>query len=288
MKPVAPENDFRAASANTAVIIENLRKVTEHKTGLIPAVDAARWGDSPGTWVWGSLATIATMRLGREQPMYEVAFNGKVYRMLARRLPGQDDIVFGRDARFELIRSVAPGMQCDGDLLEPPQFAPNTPRSLLNELMDVTGAELTDLMTNAYSIYHYRTGHDAKYPDSLTPKGYALGELLLLDLDVEGGFRSHYETPKSTNIELWTFFLNLLDSGRLQDKLLEYVNSRMAFKEFGEGGQAAMRAATKLRWGADTVKPNAMYRPFFEVFPYSESVSLGKTARKVGKNAYLM
>lgn len=288
MKPVAPENDFRAASTHTAVLIENLRKVTEHKTGLISAVDAARWGDEPGGWVWGRYATIATMRLGHEQPIYEVAYRGKVFRMLARRLPGQEDVVFGRDVRFEIIRSAAPGLQCDGELLKSPQFAPNTPRSLLNELSSVTGAELTELMANAYSIYHYRTSHDAAYPDSMTPKGYALEELFLLEADDAGGFRSLYETPQSTNIELWTFFLDLLDSGRLQDKLLEYINSRMAFKEFGERGQAAMRAATKLRWGAETVKPNSTYRPFFEVFPYTGSISVGNNTRKVGKHAYLM
>lgn len=288
MNAVAPENDFRAASAHTAVIIENLRKVTEHKTGLISAGDAAKWGDAPGASVWGRLATIATMRLGHEQPIYEVAFRGKVYRMLARRLPGQEDVVFGRDARFELIRSVALGLQCDGELLEAPKFAPNTPRSLLNELSSVTGAELTDLMSNAYSIYHYRTSHDAAYPGSMTPKGYALGELFLLDTDNAGGFSTLYETPQGTNIELWTFFLDLLDSGRLQDKLLEYVNSRMAIKEFGERGQAAMRAAAKLRWGTETVKPNSMYRPFFEVFPYTGSTSVGKNTRKVGKHSYLL
>lgn len=288
MKPVAPENDFRAASAHTAVLIENLRKVTEHQTGLISAVDAGRWGESPAVGFFGAWATIATMRLGKEQPIYEVAFRGKVYRMLARCLPGQGDIVFGRDARFEVIRCVAPGLKCDGELLEAPKFAPNTPRSLLNELISVTGAELTDLMANAYSIYHYRTSHDAAYPDSLTPKGYALGELLLLATDSEGNVSTLYETPRGADIELWTFFLEQMDSGRLQDKLLEYVNSNMAIKEFGERGLAAMREATKLRWGAETVKPNLKYRPFFEVFPYSESASLGKTARQVGKHAYLM
>lgn len=287
MTTVPMDSGFQAASAHTAVLISNLRKVTEHKTGLISAMAAGRWAESPAVKFSG-WTSITTMRLGIEQPFYEVAFRGKVYRMLARKLPDQERVALRKDIRYEIIRSTAPGLQCDGELLEAPNAAPNTPRSLLTELMLVTGAELPDLMANAYSIYHYRTGHTAAYPQSMTPKGYTLEELFLLVTDSEGGFSTFYETPQGTNIERWTFFLRQLDSGVLQDRLLAYVNSSIAIKEFGERGLAAMQAAVRLRFGADTVKPNSMYRPYFDLFPPSGNSLGAKNERNVGKSAYLL
>lgn len=47
MTTVPMDSGFRAASAHTAVLISNLRKVTEHKTGLISAMAAGRWAESP-------------------------------------------------------------------------------------------------------------------------------------------------------------------------------------------------------------------------------------------------
>lgn len=287
MSIASSENGARVASPHTAVLISNLRKMTDRKTGLIHAAEGGVWGAPPVVGVTG-ITSVLTMRLGAEQPFYEVAFLGKVYRMLARELPGQNHVIRKTGAHYEVIRSVAPGLQSDGDLLEAPHFAPNTPRSLITELTLVTGAEISDLLENAYSIYHYRLDHNAVYPGSMEPSGYTLEKLFLLSTEGEGGLSTRYETPQGTNIELWTCFLTILDAGTLQEKLVEYVNSRMAIREFGEQGYAAMREAVKLRFGAETLKPNSIFRPFFDVFPYSNNSLVGKMERRVGRGAYLM
>ncbi|KWA84146.1 hypothetical protein WL29_22545 [Burkholderia ubonensis] len=225
------------------------------------------------------------MQLGRETPFYEVAFRGMVYRVLTRPIDGQPALMSSYNVKYELVRTAAPGLRSDGHYLAKPTAVPNTPRALIAELQVLLDASLQDILENAYSIFHYRLDHKAQYPDTMTPAGYTLREVLLGSVDDEGNLRCLYETPKGTNVELWTLFLRALD--RKSPKLTSYVQSSMAVKEFGESGYAAMREAVRLRALSASAGAIPSWNRFLDVFPVA-SHSSAPVTRDVGCNASLL
>ncbi|KVP39826.1 hypothetical protein [Burkholderia ubonensis] len=276
----SPETE-RKATAHTAVLHSRYRDDTGLKSGLIGPKDALRMADYAGTHYSG-VTCRATIRLADEQPFYEVAFQGKVYRLLSRPVPGQSERIRSDDVKYELVRTCAPGLQCDGWFMDPPSGVPNTPRALIAELQTVLGASLEDILGTAYSIFHYRLDHNAQYPQTMEPAGYTLRELFLATVAGDGQLSTLYETPKGTNVELWTMFLRELDQPS-QPKLSDYAYSSMALKEFGEAGVAAMRQALMLRnRPAQSAAPLGL-RSFLEVFP--PSLEGSKLTRDVGRHA---
>ncbi|HDR9105984.1 TPA: hypothetical protein QDB04_002840 [Burkholderia vietnamiensis] len=271
----------RKATAHTAVLHSGFREDTGLQSGLIAPGDALRLAYYAGTHYSG-VTCRATIRLANEQPFYEVAFQGKVYRLLSRPVPGQSESVRHDDVKYELVRTWAPGLQCDGWFMDPPAAVPNTPRALIMELQTVIGVSLEDILGKAFSIFHYRLDHNAQYPQTMEPAGYTLRELFLAAVAADGQLSTLYETPKGTNVELWTMFLRVLDQPN-QPKLSDYAYSSMAVKEFGEVGAAAMRRALMLRnRPAQSAAPLGL-RPFVEVFP--PNLDGTKLTRDVGRHA---
>ncbi|WP_434716254.1 hypothetical protein [Paraburkholderia sp. A3RO-2L] len=271
----------RKATEHTAVLHSGFREDTGLQSGLIAPGDALRLAYYAGTHYSG-VTCRATIRLANEQPFYEVAFQGKVYRLLSRPVPGQSESVRHDDVKYELVRTWAPGLQCDGWFMDPPAAVPNTPRALIMELQTVIGVSLEDILGKAFSIFHYRLDNNAQYPQTMEPAGYTLRELFLAAVAADGQLSTLYETPKGTNVELWTMFLRVLDQPN-QPKLSDYAYSSMAVKEFGEVGAAAMRRALMLRnRPAQSAAPLGL-RPFVEAFP--PNLDGTKLTRDVGRHA---
>lgn len=265
----------RKATPHTAVLDPERRKDTGLKSGLIAEKDALFLAHYVGI-IFHGFPAMANLRLGDEVAFYEVALHGKVYRALARPLPGRGPRDRGRDAEYELARSYAEGLQQDGWLLEPPTAVPNTPRALVRELQEVTGFSVQDIVDNAFSILNYRRHHGARYPDSMEPKGYGFRELFLMSVDAEGNLKTLYETPSGVNPEKWTNFLRVLDRKECEP-LRQYAVSGMALGEYGEAGATAMREALYLRDGELRAVPPATYMPFMERFPLADHQKLERT-----------
>jgi hypothetical protein len=269
------EEPERKATPHTAVLDPERRKDTGLKSGLIAEKDALFMAHYEGI-IFHGFPAMANLRLGDEVAFYEVALHGKVYRALARPLPGQGPRDRGRDAEYELSRSCSEGLQQDGWLLEPPTAIPNTPRALVRELQDVTGLTVKDIVDNAFSILNYRRHHGAQYPDSMEPRGYGFRELFLMSVDDEGNLKTLYETPSGVNPEKWTNFLRVLDRKECEP-LRQYAVSGMALGEYGEAGATAMREALYLRDGELRAVPPATYMPFMERFPLADHQKLERT-----------
>lgn len=282
----SPETE-RHATAHTAVLLPRYREETRLNTGLIPAMRVLRNAHNDGTtYVNMGVACREHMRLAAELPFYEVAFEGKVYRLLARPVPGQQTGRWGSGVKYEFVRTRAPGLCVDGWFMDPPNDVPNTPRSLVEELQAALGAAFTDLenfLANAYSIFHYRLAHEGRYPTTMEPQGYAFGELFLMSADSEGTLSTLYETPKGTNVELWTMFLRILDGK--STKLVDYVNSSMAVREFGEAGAANLHEALRRRDGHSRSTLAMTNKRFLEVFPPSAHTTVVK--RDVGRHSWM-
>lgn len=278
----------RKATPHTAVLLPGYRNKTGLTSGLISAEDALDDASYIGTTLDNfGLTCRAHMRLGAELPFYEVAYRGKVFRLLARPVARRSADLCDAEVKYELVRTWAPGLHEDGWFLAPPLGVPNTPRTLIAELQTALGDDfgrLGDFLAQAYSIFHYRLDNEGKYPDSLQPHGYTLRELLLASVDAEGALTTLYETPKSTNVELWTMFLRQLEF-KDRTRLADYANSGMAVQEFGEASAAAMREALTLRDGhANSARPMSGKR-FLEAFApdrFSNGLS-----RAVGRGADL-
>src|SRR5215469_7377957 len=200
----------RKATPHTAVLDPERRRDTGLRSGLIAEKDAVDMAHYEGTVSHG-YPSLPSLRLGKEVVFYEVALHGKVYRALARPLPGQKPRTATRDLKYGLARACSEGLQKDGWLLELPTAIPNTPRALVRELQDVTGVAVEDIVDNAYSILNYRRHHGARYPDSMEPKGYGFKELFLMSIDTDGNLTTLYETPPGVSPEMWTSFLRVLD-----------------------------------------------------------------------------
>lgn len=261
----------RHATAHTAVLIPAMRDETGLKSGLVSADMANRRGEFPHWTLDMGSVTKEKMRLGNELPYYEVSFRGKLYRTLARPRAGLDSTTPYFE-KFELIRTWAPGLTSDGWHQEAPATVPNTPRALVEALQPLVEADLDEIVASAYSIFHYRLANKAKYPETMVPAGFTFRELFLMSVDTEGKLVTHYETPRGTNVELWTMFLRALDRGE-RTKLVPYAHSSMAIKEFGEGGAQAMLEALRLRDGLQRESSMQMHgKRFLEVFPFSHSI----------------
>lgn len=275
----------RRATPHTAVLTPTYREVTGLRTGLIAPEDVLAQADYCGV-IYEGWACRATMQLGGETPFYEIAFRGRVYRMLTRPKDGEAGrpSALGAKARYELVRTVAPGLVCDGEYLARPAAVPNTPRALVNELLLLLNAPLQEILENAYSVFHYRLDHQARNPESLTPEGYTLREVFLGSVAEDGGFRTLYETPPGTNVELWTLFLRALDQKK--PKLAAYAKTSMAAKEFGEAGYSAIREGLRMRALSLDAGPAMSWTRFVEAFPtQTHGVPI---TRQVGCNSTLL
>jgi hypothetical protein len=271
------------------VLLPGYRDRTELKSGLIYAEDALADAYYNGTTLDNLGVTCrAHMRLGAELPFYEVAYRGKVYRLLARPVREQSADLRDAEVKYELVRTCAPGLRVDGWFLSPPAAVPNTPRSLIEELQTAIGGDFgtrEDFLVGAYSIFHYRLDNQGRYPQSLQPPGYKLREILLASLGGEGSLSTLYETPKSTNVELWTMFLRQLEF-KDRSRLVDYANSGMAVQEFGAAGAAAIREALTLREGT-TISTHPMNgKRFLETFAPNKLSN--KLSRDVGRSAGLL
>lgn len=96
--------------------------------------------------------------------------------------------------------------------------------------------------------------------------------------------RTLYETPKGTNVELWTMFLRRLEF-KNRSRLADNANSGMAVHEFGESGAAAMREALTLRDGHANLARPMTGKLFLEAFPPDRSSN--GLSRAVGRGADL-
>jgi hypothetical protein len=268
----AADQPERKATPHTAVLDPEWRKDTGLKSGLISEKDALCMANYQGAALHGH-SSLPSLRLGKEVVFYEVALHGKVYRALARPLPGQRPRTAARDLKYGLARACSEGLQKDGWLLEPPTAIPNTPRALVRELQDVTGLAVEDIVGNAYSILNYRRHHGARYPDTMEPEGYGFKELFLMSVDTDGNLTTLYETPSAVSPEMWTSFLRVLDR-KDREPLRQYAVSGMAVGEYGEAGAMAIREALHLRDGHLRAAPPASYRPFRERFPLADHQTL--------------
>lgn len=269
------EEPERKATPHTAVLDPERRKDTGLKSGLIAEKDALFMAHYEGI-IFHGFPAMANLRLGDEVAFYEVALHGKVYRALARPLPGRGPRDRGRDAEYELARSYSEGLQQDGWLLEPPTNVPNTPRALVRELQHVTGLPVKDIVDNAFCILNYRRHHGAQYPDSREPKGYGFGELFLMSVDADGNLKTLYETPTGVNPEKWTNFLRVLDR-KESAPLRQYAVSSMVRREYGDAGTEAMLNALRMRDGVLHQYPPMPSVPFLELFPLSDYSKLERT-----------
>jgi hypothetical protein len=266
----AAEEPERKATPHTAVLDPERRKDTGLKSGLTAEKDALYMAHYQGT-VFRGHSWLSSLRLGNEVVFYEVALHGKVYRALARPLPGQTN-----DLKYGLARACSEGLQKDGGLLQPPTAIPNTPRALMRELQEVTGLTVDDIVDNASSILNYRRHHGAQYPDTMEPKGYSFKELFLMSVDTDGTLKTLYETPSDVNPEKWTNFLRVLDRKECEP-LQRYAVSGMAVGEYGEAGATAIREALHLRDGRLRAVPPASHMPFMERFPLADHQKLERT-----------
>jgi len=162
MENTQPPTD-RSATPHTPVILPELRKDTSLRTGLIQLPKAL--ARSSFYQSWEDQACNGNMKLGNEFPFYEIAFKGHVYRLLTRPAEGNHLMNTPDEERYTLVRTCAPGLQVDGWMLAPPDAVPNTPRALLAELAEVLGVAYLEMLTDAYSIFHYRLDHAGKYPE---------------------------------------------------------------------------------------------------------------------------
>ncbi|MFM0147634.1 hypothetical protein [Paraburkholderia sp. RL18-085-BIA-A] len=274
-QPSAAEEPERKATPHTAVLDPERRKDTGLRSGLIAEKDALYMAYYEGV-IFHRYPANASLRLGNEVAFYEVALHGKVYRALARPVPGQSPRTAPRDLKYGLARACSEGLQKDGWLLEPPTAIPNTPRALVRELQEVTGLAVGDIVDNAYSILNYRRHHGAQYPDTMEPKGYSFKELFLMSVDTDGTLKTFYETPSGVNPEKWTNFLRVLDRKECES-LRQYAVSGMAVGEAGEAGATAIREALHLRDGRLRAVPPASYMPFMERFPLADHQKLERT-----------
>ncbi|MFP3637818.1 hypothetical protein [Paraburkholderia sp. SIMBA_054] len=273
-RPSAHEPE-RKATSHTAVLDPDRRKDTGLKSGLITKEDALRMAYYSGVTFHGH-AALASLRLGDEIVFYEVALDGRIYRALARPVSGQSPRVARHDQQYELARAWAPGLRSDGLMLAPPAAIPNTPRALVQEIQEITGLPVDDIVERAYSILNYRRHNGAKYPETMEPKGYSFRELLLMSVDESGNLKTLYETPAGVSPEKWTNFLRILDRQE-REPLRQYAVSGMAIAEYGESGAAAIRAALVLRDGHLRASPPASYLPFTERFPLADHQKLERT-----------
>jgi hypothetical protein len=279
---VEPSNDSREtgrkATLHTAVLLPASREHTGLSSGRVDAKRALQRStfqiSMPNT------TCRSDMQLANEMPFYEVAFRGKVFRLLSRPVEGLDSSWRPDHEKYALVCTLAPGLQCDGWFMDPPTAVPNTPRSLVEDFQQHSGASLVDILSEAYSIFHYRLDHVGRYPDSMEPAGYRFRELFLMSVGAAGELSTLYETPKGNSPELWTLFLRTLDEKN--PKLGAYVNSSMAVTDFGAGGVAAMREALLLRNVHSSALAPTSYMRFLETFPPHTTKKL---QRDVGTNA---
>jgi len=250
---------LRKKQSHMAVLDDDFRWDTDVATGLIDQAAIQRQVDSESRFII-DFPSHKSMNLGAERPLYEVTFDGKIYRALFRPVAGREG--------GELIRCWAPGLRSDGWLRDAPAAIPNTPRALLEEIQALAQSDLGSILTGAFSILHYRRQHGARYPDVLDPPAYRFDVVFLIQCDADGHVSTLYETPKGVNPELWTMFLTVLD--RLGDhaKLIRYVLSSRAIVDFGEHGARAMRDALRLRGLGIGEKPSVFGSPpFISLFP---------------------
>lgn len=272
-----PPETERSATPHTAVLLPMYRKDTGLSSGRVASKGALR---QPAIgFVFPDVACRDNIRLGNEFPFYEVAYRGKVYRVLSRLASCQESGLKAEVEQFELIRTWAPGLQCDGWFMDAPQTVPNTPRALAEEISSILGAGLEDVLTEAYSIFHYRLEHAGRFPESMEPTGWTFREVFLMSLNAGGTLRTLYETPVGTNVESWTMFLRILDTNN--PKLASYVTSEFATREFGTAGVAAMREALLLRYGNVSLAAPKMHMRFLEAFPLTDYI---KRSRNVSVN----
>lgn len=208
--------------------------------GFVAAMDAARSEDhNPAIRMLAYTSDNLGGRdrlLGGEWPIYEVALDGRVYRMLSR--------YAAKRGGSELIRSVAPGMQVDGELLTAePTNAPNTPGALLAELIMVTGRSAAHIVANAFDLLAYRSANNWRYPPTLTPDTYSLRKTMWLATDEGIGF-SHYDTPKGVMPDKWLMVHYAIQSLPPQD-LVDFAESIAARELLGENTVMALRRAVR-------------------------------------------
>ncbi|RQZ64208.1 hypothetical protein DF057_00140 [Burkholderia cepacia] len=271
----------RKATLHTAVLDSERRDKTGLKSGLISESDALNLAYYKGIQYSGAgFSPFMSLRIGDEITFYEVSYNGKIYRGLARPVAGQSKNIRYYDEQYELARSWAPGLCADGWLLEPPTTIPNTPRALLTEMQEVLQADAAEIVAKAYSILNYRRHHGAAYPDTMEPDGYRFDQIFLMRTHEDGTVSCLYETPSGVSPEKWTFFLRDLDRPVARERLGRYLASGMAERDFGKDGAAAMRAAVILRYGALGVYDPMPFSHFTDVFKIGDYA--GRIERIVG------
>lgn len=147
----------RKATPHTALLIPRWRNKTGLHSGNVPAQESL----SRFTFemISDNEVSRSKMQLLDETPFYEIAFCGQVFRMLSRPRASEaiptDAGQWPRDSdKYELVRTVAPGLKQDGTYLAVPDAVPNTPRALMRELVTVTGTSIAELLADAYSIFH--------------------------------------------------------------------------------------------------------------------------------------
>lgn len=275
------DNDERKATLHTAVLDPDRRDKTGLKSGLISEAEALQLAYYKGIQYSGAgFNAFTSLRLGDEITFYEVAYKGKIYRMLGRPVPGQPTNIRHYDERYELVRAWAPGLQADGWMLERPSAVPNTPRALLLEMQEVLQTDAADIVANAYSILNYRRHHGAQYPETMEPDGYRFDQIFLMRAREDGTVNCLYETPSGVSPEKWSFFLRDLDRSSARERLGRYLASGMAERDFGKDGAAAMRAAVILRHGALGAYDPMPFGHFTDVFKITEYE--GRVERTVG------
>ena len=113
----------RKATDHTAVLLPGHRNDTGLRSGRMAPAAALRLAAHQGV-IWVGMTCKGTMQLGKETPFYEVAYKGKVYRVLTRPVLGQDSSLRDYDVKYELVRTWAPGLQVDGWFMESPEEVP--------------------------------------------------------------------------------------------------------------------------------------------------------------------
>jgi hypothetical protein len=274
-------DEERKATIHTAVLDPDRRDKTGLKSGVISEKDALWMAYYKGIQYSGAgFSGFTSLRLGDEITFYEVSFKGRIYRGLARPVPGQPSNIREDDVRYELARSCATGLRADGWLLDPPTTIPNTPRALLAEMQEVLQTDAADILANAYSILNYRRHNGAQYPETMEPAGYRFDQIFLMRAREDGTVNCLYETPSGVSPEKWTFFLRDLDRPSARERLGRYLASGMAERDFGKDGASAMRAAVILRNGSLGAYDPLPFGHFTDVFKIGEYEV--KLERRVG------
>ncbi|ASU39114.1 hypothetical protein hmeg3_13015 [Herbaspirillum sp. meg3] len=256
-------NSLRAKS-DGVVFFTSVRHATDLASGFMSA-EAAKALFEPASFsiTGGGNFCCEDLRLGRELPLYEVAYKDKVYRALVRKPSGEN-----ASMGLELIRTWALGVTSDGWYAQPPSRVPNTPQALVAELQGITGAKMTDLIENGYDLLQYRLLNELAYPKSIAPAGYTLKERYLLTIAPNGELTTLYDTPTGVDADRWSYFLHALDSRNTAKTLDEYAAYGNVIREFGQSGATALRQALRLRLGAEEKKPFAhVQKAFFELYP---------------------